>query len=243
MPSMRLALLNTGRNWRRTLLILALIAVSTSGLIINNGLIVFIFDGLRDDAIYGRFGHLQIYKQGYREHYRQDPSRFWIAEEDYRRLRERLLKLDHVKAVTAEFTLPVLVVAGGRTATGIARGTDTGQERLFSTVRVVASLPTLGLPPAGRQVLLGRGMAERLHASPGDVVTLLATLPDRSYNALDAEVAGIFEEGFRDYDDWSLKTPLETLQQLAGEQAVEKDRKSTRLNSSHLKLSRMPSSA
>src|SRR4051794_4654711 len=95
-----LALRNVGRNRRRTVLLLVIMTVGTTGLIVNNGLITYIFNGLRDVAIYGRFGHIQVYKQGYKQNHTQSPFDYWVSESEYGIIAQKIGQIPHVKSVT-----------------------------------------------------------------------------------------------------------------------------------------------
>ena len=84
-----LALRNVGRNRRRTFLLLMIMTIGTTGLIMNSGLITYIFNGLRDVAIYGRFGHIQVLKHGYKLNHTKSPFEYWILRNGVCRYREK----------------------------------------------------------------------------------------------------------------------------------------------------------
>jgi putative ABC transport system permease protein len=217
----RLALLNTTRNRRRSILAIALMAVGTAALAVNTGIITFIFDGLRDDAIYGRFGHVQFYRQGYLQNHRRDPFHYLVPTQEYDKISALLRRSPHVTGVTAELTLPVVVYAAGRTAAANTLGEDPSQTSLLSNIRIDQGEGTLKDHNGVATALVGRGLAEKLQVRVGDVMTLIANGRNQTYAATDVFVGGIFEEGFREYDDWSLKVPLKVTQYLAGEECVE----------------------
>jgi putative ABC transport system permease protein len=217
-----LALRNVGRNRRRTVLVLLIMAVGTTGLIVNSGLITYIFNGLRDVAIYGRFGHLQVYKSGYKLNHQQSPLEYWMSDDEYTRLERRLRQFDHVKAVAPETTLPVYLTWGGRSAAGLATGTAPADMKLLTATRLVAGREEIRDAGSFAEAVVGRGLAEKLQLHVGDVLTITASGRNQGYSALDVQVNGIFEEGFRDYDDWTLKLPLSAVQRLSGQSGVEK---------------------
>jgi putative ABC transport system permease protein len=197
-------------------------SVGVAGLIVNDGLIRFVFDGLRDEAVFGRYGHIQIYKQGYIAHHRAAPYDFLIPDSAYQLLRLRLLRHAEISAVAGELTVPVMLQSGSTTAAGIALGVDPVATLTGSQRKLISGSMNLTMIDPIHPVLLGRGMAERLQATPGQIITVMTTSHDGSYNALDLQVRGIFEEGFRDFDDWSIELPLKTLQSLIGQNSVER---------------------
>ena len=222
MNSTYLALLNIGRNRRRSVLILLIMTIGTTGLIVNNGLITFIFNGLRDDAIYGRYGHLQVYRQGYTLNHRQAPFDYWFSDAEYSGLQARIQRMAQVKAVTAEATLPVFLSWGDRSAAALAYGVVPADLDLLTAPRIVAGRNQIRDSGTFADAVIGHGLAQRLQLQPGDVLTITASGRNHAFNGLDVRVSGVFEEGFREYDDWILKLPLSALQRLAGQSGVEK---------------------
>ena len=69
-----LALRNVFRNRVRTAVALLAIATGCAALIVNGGVIYNIFRELREDAIHGRHGHIQVYRRGYTENHRREPD-------------------------------------------------------------------------------------------------------------------------------------------------------------------------
>jgi putative ABC transport system permease protein len=76
-------------------------------------------------------------------------------------------------------------------------------------------------PDDPRGVVAGLGLAERIDASPGTPLTLTANGERAGLNAVDASLRGIFEGGLKEYDDWTLKVPLETVNELLRDDRVE----------------------
>jgi putative ABC transport system permease protein len=217
-----LALRNVGRNRRRTSLLLLIMTIGTTGLIVNSGLIAYIFNGLRDVAIYGRFGHIQVYKEGYKLNHTKSPFDYWISEENCTVLEQKIRQLPHVKAVTAEATLPVYLTWGERSAAALATGMVPSDMNLLSATRLVSGRDEIRDAGSFAEAVVGRGLAARLQLHVGDILTITASSRSQGYNGLDVRVNGIFEEGFRDYDDWTLKLPLSALQRLSGQSGAEK---------------------
>lgn len=222
MSSFRLALLNVGRNKRRTALTLIMMTLGTAGLIVNNGLITFIFNGLRDDAIFGRYGHIQIYKAGYGQNHKQFPFKYWIPTDLSNQVSAKVSEFAEVKSVTTEATLPVFLSWGERSAAAVAIGVVPSDLRLLSQTRLIVGQDEVRDSGSFAEAVIGRGLADRLQVRVGDVLTTTASGRNQSYAGLDIRVNGIFEEGFREYDDWTLKLPISAVQRLAGEQGVEK---------------------
>ena len=87
---LRLAVRNVFRNRMRTTVALLAIAAGCAALIVNGGVIYNIFAELREDAIHGRHGHLQITRAGYGEHHLREPGRYLIPAEESGRILDLL---------------------------------------------------------------------------------------------------------------------------------------------------------
>jgi len=222
MSSFRLAILSVGRNRRRTVLTLIMMTLGTAGLIVNNGLISFIFDGLRDDAIFGRYGHIQIYRSGYLANHKQAPFKYWLPSDQSDQIAAKLNSFAEVKSITTEVTLPVFLSWGERSAAAIAIGIVPSDIKLLSQTRLIAGQDAISDSGSFAEVAIGRGLAEKLQIRVGDMLTATASGRNQSYSGLDIRVNGIFEEGFREYDDWTIKVPVSAVQRLSGVQGVEK---------------------
>jgi len=218
--SFRLAFRNIFRNVRRTVLTLAAISVGCSALILNGGVIFNIFRGLREDAIYGRHGHLQIFRRGYAEGHLADPNRFMIPEVEYPRVQSILSGVPHVTTVTRRLSFSGLAQNRDTTVSFLGEGVEPEADAKFHRqLSIVAGEGLASGEPFG--VLLGKGLAERVHAGPGDYLTLLSQTTDGALNAIDVRVRGVFLGGLKEYDDWTMKVPLEAAQKLVWSQRIE----------------------
>ena len=204
---LRLALRNLFRNRLRTAVALSAIAAGCAALIVNGGVIYNIFRELREDAIRGRHGHLQIYRRGYSEKHLAEPGRYFIAPEDAERALEIARRDPRVAHATRRREFSGMISRADRYVAFVGIGVEPDQDEEFSrhtTLRAGRSLATED--PYG--VLAGRGLAEKFAGEPGVIVTLLVNTENGALNAADARVRGVFEGGLKEYDDWTLKVPL-----------------------------------
>ncbi len=210
---LRLAVRNVFRNRIRTVVALSAIGAGCAALILNGGIVFNIFRELREDAIRGRLGHLQIYRRGYSEKHLEDPEHYLIPSEEA----NRILRLahDNSKVVRAtrrrEFT--GLISDRDRHVPFLGIGVEPEEDVEFSrhtTLRAGAALSAEN--PNG--ALLGLGLAKKLNGKTGDALSLMATTKSGSINTVHARLRGIFEGGLKEYDDWALKAPLLAVEQL-----------------------------
>ena len=212
---LKIAFRNVFRNRRRTLITLTAISFGCASLIINGGIIYFIFRGLREDAIHGRHGHFQIHKRGYSESHMSDPFAHTLSNSEYEEIARLLRGRPHVKEVTPRLELAGLVSYGGQSVSFLGLGVEADKDARFSTmVSVIQGEQLSAAEPHG--VLIGKGLAARLKARVGDFATLLANTTDGGYNAVDVRIRGVFEGGSKEFDDWVMKIPLGKAQELLG---------------------------
>lgn len=210
---LKLAFRNIFRNKRRTIITLTAIAFGCASLIINGGIIYFIFRGLREDAIHGRYGHIQIYKQGYNEKQMTDPLAHTISNREFEEIKSLISGFPHVVDVTPKLEISGLMTFGGKTVSFLGVGVEPQKDAQFSTmISMVEGSALTEKDPMG--VIVGKGLAAKLQLRAGDMATLLANTPDGNYNGVDVRIKGIFEGGLKEFDDWVMKMPISKAQEL-----------------------------
>ena len=210
---LKLAFRNVFRNRRRTIITLSAIAFGCASLIINGGIIYFIFRGLREDAIHGRHGHIQIYRRGYKDGHMADPHGHTISNREFDQISALISRLPHVDDLAPKLELSGLITYGSKSVSFLGVGVDAKKDARFSTM--LSMIEGGGLSPQDpRGVIIGKGLAARLEARAGDFATVLTNTPDGDYNAADVRINGIFEGGSKEFDDWVMKMPLAKAQEL-----------------------------
>jgi putative ABC transport system permease protein len=217
---LKLAFRNVFRNKRRTIITLTAISFGCASLIINGGIIYFIFRGLREDAIHGRHGHIQIYKLGYNERHLAEPLGYTISNHELENINALLSAIPHVKEVAPKLELSGLISYGGKNVSFLGVGVEAEKDAQFSTmVSFIRGAPLSAQEPHG--VVLGKGLAAKLEAQVGDFATLLTNTRDGDYNAVDVRIRGVFEGGSKEFDDWVMKIPLPKAQELLNSDQVQ----------------------
>ena len=210
---LRLALRNVFRNRARTSVTLMAIAFGCSALIVNGGIIYDIFGELREDAIRGRHGHLQIYRAGYSDHHLREPDRYLIPREEADRVVRLVGSQPHVEHITRRREFSGMISSGDRYVAFVGIGVDPEHEAEFSRHTLLRSGHPLS-PDVPYGMIAGLGLAEKFAGKPGDTVTLMTNTETGALNAVDARLMGIFEGGMKAYDDWTLKIPLPAVDRL-----------------------------
>ena len=208
---LKLAIRNVFRNRRRTLITLAAMGFGAAAIIVFGGFVHSIYFGVRESTIRSQVGHLQIYRKGYSEKGNLAPYDFLIA--DYAGLRAELLKLEHVKVVTARLGLSGLVSTGDTTTAFVGTGVQPESETDLSALAVIVDGQELASRDP-RGVTLGVGLARAFGVKPGDDLTLLSTTRAGAISALAVKVRGVWESGEKAYDDRFLRLGLPEVQRL-----------------------------
>ncbi len=208
---LKLAIRNVFRNRRRTLITLAAMAFGVAAVIVFGGFVHSIYWGVRESTIRSQVGHIQLYRAGYSEKGNLAPYDYLIA--DYPALRAKLLKLPHVKAVTARLGFSGLISTGDTTTSFVGTGVQPESETDLSALAVIVDGKELASRDP-RGATLGVGLARAFGVKPGDELTLLTTTRHGSINALALKVRGVWESGEKAYDDRFLRVGLPEVQRL-----------------------------
>jgi len=218
---LRLALRNVFRHNTRTAVALLAIAAGCAALIVNGGVIYNIFGELREDAIRGRHGHLQIYRAGYVDHHLQEPGRYLIPSEEAQQIVSLLREFPGVSDVTRRREFSGMVVNGERYVAFVGIGVEPEHEEAFSRrTTLMRGEPLTDDDAFG--MLAGIGLAEKFAGEPGTIVNLMTNTETGALNMIDARLRGVFEGGMKAFDDWSLKLPLPAVEQLLLDDRTEK---------------------
>ncbi len=217
----RLALRNVFRNRVRTFVALLAIAAGCAALIVNGGVIYNIFAELREDAIHGRHGHLQIARAGYAEHHLREPGRYMVPAEETGRILELLREIPEVVHISRQRQFSGMIASGDRYVAFVGIGLDPDQDAAFSRhVTLQRGEPLSSDDPYG--MICGLGLADKFAGDPGAVVTLLTNTDSGALNAVDVRLRGVFEGGMKAFDDWTLKLPIAAVEELLLDDRTEK---------------------
>lgn len=206
-----LAWRNLARNRRRSLITGGVIVFGFTALTLAGGFMLQSFAGLKDTAIRSGLGHLQFADPRLFDDSETSTLEYGLPNADS--LRARLAGDIHVKVVMPRLEFFGLVSAGGRSIPFLGAGVDPAAEVQGSNIP--AAVDTGEWLKAGeRGAVLGGGLARTLKVQVGDVITLLATTPGGTLNAVDATVVGIAAISVKELSERYLALPLELAQEL-----------------------------
>ncbi len=215
--TLRCSLRNLFRQKGRTGMTLASIVFGVVGLIVSGGFVEDVFIQLREATIHSRFGHLQIYREGFYANGVKEPYGYLISVPDEVRLSaaavpgviDSMLRLNFFGLLNNGKTdLPIL-----------GEGVEAGKEaKLGSHLLLVAGRQLADNEANG--ILVGEGVAKSLGIAVGSFVTILANTPEGALNSLEFQIVGIFRTYAKDFDDRAVRISLAAAQDLLGVQGA-----------------------
>jgi putative ABC transport system permease protein len=193
-----LAWRNLLRQRRRTLLMGAVVAFGFAAIALAGGFIAQSFGALEEGTIRS-IGQLQILDRRAVSATEESTLEFGIP--DAARARAIAERDPAVAAVIPRIDFVGLATNGTRSVPFLGVGVDPEPEARATNAGelVVAGRYLSG--SGGDGVVLGTGIASALGVKPGDAVTLMATTPDATLNAVDAVVEGLADVLIKELND------------------------------------------
>ena len=208
---LKLALRSIFRQRMRTAITLTAIVFGVTGLILSGGFVQDIFVQLGEAIIRSETGHIQIFREGFREQGARQPDRYLI--DDPKKEIARVAALPLVSGVTARLGFSGLLNNGKRDLAIIGEGIEPDKEaKLGSVLQMVSGRQLADSDQFG--MMIGQGVAHSLGLSSGDRVTLLINSTGGALNTLDVEIVGIFESFSKEFDARAVRVSLTDAQEL-----------------------------
>jgi len=212
MTPLALAWRNVARHRRRSVLTGGIVAFGFAAFTLAGGFMAQSFDGLRTSTIRSGLGHLQVADaRAFRE---SEQSTLSFAIRDAENLLSRLAADPRIAVVLPRIEFVGLASNGRRSVPFLGLGVDSVLETRGSDIPGTVTEGNWLPVDQASAVVLGAGLARALDARVGNILTLLATTPDGTLNAVDAVVSGIADIRVRELSDRYLATSLGLARQL-----------------------------
>ena len=206
-----LALRNLFRHRKRTAIALATISFGVIALLLAGGFIKWTFWAMRESTIQSRLGHIQVTRPGYFQAGSADPFAFLLPELLLEKV--NLETVQGVKVLSPRLSFTGLISYGDVTIGFTGEGVDPEKDADLSKYLIVVAGEGLDFgDPDG--LLLGGGLARNLGVTVGDTVALLATTASGGLNGIEGTVRGVFRSASKEFDDATLRLPLNMARQL-----------------------------
>jgi len=205
MSSIAFAWRNLVRQKRRSLLMMAVVAFGFASFALAGGFIAQSFEALREGTIRS-VGHLQLMDR--RALGRAEEATLEFGIQDAARARTAASKDPDVAAVLPRIDFVGLATTGTRSVPFLGVGVDPGPEAAATLANDLVVKGRYLSRQSEEGIVLGTGLAAALDAKVGSRVTLMATTPDGSLNAVDGLVQGLSDVKFKELNDRYLAAGL-----------------------------------
>ena len=205
MSAFQLAWRNLVRQKRRTLLMGSVVAFGFAAFALAGGFIAQSFEGLKEGTIRS-IGHLQVVDR--RAVKQSEDATLEFGLKDAARARAIAARDPDVEAVLPRIEFVGLATNGAKSVPYLGLGVDPEPEARATLARELVVAGRYLSSAGGEDVVLGTGLASALGARTGDRITLMATTPDGSLNAVDAVVAGLVDVRIKELNDRYLATGI-----------------------------------
>lgn len=233
MLTWQLALRNIFRHRTRSIISLSSIAFGSVAIIFANGFFEDIFKKLKESSIHGLTGHMQIYQRGFFDRTAKDENSYLIQNPV--EVAQAVEKLPAVKWASPRLFLAGLLSTGEHSVSCLAIGVEPEKSSIMKMDEALRARETQDIPEQGmilqdgtqlsdhnpHAVVMGVGLAESLSSKVGDELIFLTRTVDDSINGQDISVAGLYYSGSKEVDDFTLRLPLPTAQQLLRSSSVQ----------------------
>jgi putative ABC transport system permease protein len=196
--SFALAWRNLVRQKRRTLLMGSVVAFGFAAFALAGGFIAQSFEGLKEGTIRS-VGHLQIVDR--RAVSRNEEATLEFGLKDADRAQEIAARDPAVDAVLPRIEFVGLATNGAKSVPYLGLGVNPKPEISASLAGELVVAGRYLSTPDGEDVVLGTGLASALGVRTGDRITLMATTPDGSLNAVDGVVTGLVDVRIKELND------------------------------------------
>ena len=212
LQDLRLAARNLIRHRRRSAFALCTVGGGVIAFLLAGGFIQWVLYGMREAAIHSQLGHIQITRPHFFSEGQSNPYRYLLPN----KAPDTLTKPSPgIQTLAPRLVFGGLLSLGESTVSFLGEAIDPQKEAPIT--RAIQVLEGKDLTEsAANAVILGEGLAASVDAKPGDRIVLLSTLEGGGFNAIEAQVAGIFATSTKAYDDVTLRAPLPIAHKLMG---------------------------
>jgi putative ABC transport system permease protein len=198
MSAFALAWRNLVRQKRRSFLMVAVVTFGFAAFALAGGFIAQSFEGLKEGTIKS-VGDLQVVDR--RSVGKAEEATLEFGLPNSARARAIVAAQPEVAAVLPRIDFVGLATTGSKSVPFLGVGVDPGPEAAATLAPELIVTGKYLSGDGGDGVVLGTGLASALNVKPGQRVTLMATTPDGSLNAVDGVVDGLADVRIRELND------------------------------------------
>ena len=224
-----LALRNLFRNRRRSLFTILAIGLGFAAVNTLGGFTAYIFASLKDSYIYAQGnGHLSLFKTGFLQEGKLDPTRYLIDEEEMAAIQKVLARHPeilvaapqlHISGLLSNGKVSTIFIAAGRVPSAV-RHINSHARGMIGKIQLFDGKPLEDEVAHG--VGLSKGLAEQLDLDLGSDAVAMAPTVSGQINALDAQVFQFFDSPVEALEDKLMSVSLKFAQSLYDTASVDR---------------------
>lgn len=205
---LKIAWRNIWRNKRRSVIVLSSVVVGIIAAILLDGLTMGMLDQMLSTQINSSIGHIQIHEKGFNNNktVRNYITGYHIVEESVRNTPE---VKNYCKRVITFGLLSSAANSSGVYINGIIP-----QEEEKVTFIKNSIIEGSYISGEDREIVIGKGLAEKLGVGVGNKVVAMSNTPDGSVGSEVFRITGIYETFSSEFDRINIYIPLKRAQQM-----------------------------
>ena len=214
--NIKIPIRNIWRNRKRTFTTIASICVGTLTLLMASSYINMMFTGLKEQAIFHDYGHIQIAKKGYFQAEENSPDLMMNSNETAV-LEKGLTKIEEVDFINKRFYMVGLI--GNREHSSFfsaVAGLPESEALMSPNIKEGQALSDKD--PYG--VLIGRALADKIKVGVGDTAMLFFSSAAGSQEAINVKVRGIYKALMKEQEQVVIYMPIQSAWDLSLDKSI-----------------------
>lgn len=207
---LKLAWRNIWRNRRRSAIVLTAVVIGLVSLILTDGFYNGMLEQMLTNQIGSHTSHIQIHKKGF-----HDNKVIQSFVPDRKRVEEALHSVPDVEAYS-ERVITFGIISSASNSSGVSIvGISPEREPQVTTIRK-SLVEGAYVGNVGRDIVIGKKLAEKLSASVGDKVVIMASMVDGSVGSDVFRISGVYETSSSEFDRSFVYVSLQRAQSVVG---------------------------
>jgi putative ABC transport system permease protein len=199
---------NIWRNKRRSLIVLSSVIVGVIAAILIDGLSNGMLKQMLFNQINSSVSHIQIHKKGF-----NDNKTVQNYIPDYQKA-EQVVKNNPLVKYYSERVITFGLLSSASNSSGVyINGVNPAQEQKVTDINK-SIVEGSYLKGEGREIVIGKSLAEKLGVGIGDKVVAMSNTPDGSVGSDVFRVTGIYETFSSEFDRINIYIPIQKAQQM-----------------------------
>jgi ABC-type lipoprotein release transport system permease subunit len=199
---------NIWRNKRRSLIVLSSVIIGVIAAILLDGLTMGMLNQMLSNQINSSISHMQIHKKGF-----NDNKTVQNYLPDYRKTEEVVKNNPSVKHYSKRVITFGLLSSAANSSGVYINGIVPDEEKNITYIKS-SIIEGNYITGDGREIVIGKNLAEKLDVGLGDKVVAMSNTPSGSVGSDVFRIAGIYETFSSEFDRINIYIPLSRAQQM-----------------------------